>query len=151
MSIKDELTAELKDAMRARDRDRLDVVRQITTEVSRVMTEPGHPAEADDALYLKVIGAYVKKMNKALEEFDNLGERGRDASAKLRFEVEYLSRWLPRAASEADTAAIVDAAIAELGASDSRQLGRVVGHIMKNSKGLDGALVNRLVRDRLGA
>lgn len=150
MSIKDELTQELKDAMRARDRDRLDVIRQINTDVSRVMTEPGHPAAADDELYLRVIGAYVKKMGKALEEFEKLGERGAEASVKLRFEVDYLSRWLPKALSEDEVAAIVDAAIAELGVTDPKAMGRVMGQVMKSHAGLDGGVVRRIVLQRLG-
>jgi hypothetical protein len=152
MPIHEELTAELKDAMRARDRARLDVIRQIETEVSKAKTEPGFTGEADDALYRSVILAYSKKMDKARDEFAALGERGAEAVTKLSFEIDYLSRWLPQGLSEDETREVVRIAIKELRASDAKQLGQVVGHIMKNGpRGVDGALVNRLVREALNA
>jgi uncharacterized protein YqeY len=151
MSIKDELQAELRDAMRARDRRRLDVIRSVETEVSRAKAAPGFSGEVDDALYGDVIAAFVKKMEKARREFEDLGERGREHVAKLDFETDYLSRWLPTALGEEETRALVTAAIAELGVDDPKMAGRVVGHIMKSgAEGLDGGLVNRLVRQALG-
>ena len=56
MSIHEELAAELKDAIRGRDRRRMDVIRQVETEVARARTEPGFHGEVDDALYRRVIG-----------------------------------------------------------------------------------------------
>lgn len=151
MAIHEELTAELKDAMRARDRARLDVIRQIETEVSKAKTEPGFTGEADDPLYRSVIAAYSKKMDKARDEFAALGERGAEAVTKLTFEIDYLSRWLPQGLSEDETREVVRIAIKELRASDAKQLGQVVGHIMKNGpRGVDGAMVKRLVSEALG-
>jgi uncharacterized protein YqeY len=152
MAIHEELTVELKDAMKARDRDRLDVIRQIETEVSKAKTEPGFTGDADDSLYRSVIAAYSKKMDKARDEFAALGERGAEAVIKLTFEIDYLSRWLPQGLSEDETREVVRIAIKELQATDAKQLGQVVGHIMKNGpKGVDGATVKRLVGEALGA
>ena len=66
MSIKDELNAELKDAMRTKDRRRLDVIRAVETEVSRAKAAPGFSGGVDDDLYRKVISAFVKKMKRGL-------------------------------------------------------------------------------------
>ena len=151
MSIKDELDAELKDAMRTHDRDRSDVIRQISTEIARAVTAPGFMGEADDDLYRKTIASYTKKMGKALGEYESYGERGANAAAKLRFEVEYLGQWLPKGPSEEETAALVDVAVQELGVADMAATGRVVGQLMKEHPGLDGALVSRLVRAHLSA
>jgi uncharacterized protein len=152
MSIHDELTVELKDAMRARDRRRLDVIRQIETEVSKAKSEPGFTGGADDTLYRLVIAAYVKKMDNARDEFATLGERGAEAAEKLTFEIEYLARWLPLGLSEEETREVVRIAIKELKAEGPKQMGQVIGHIMKNGpKGVDGAVVSRLVREALGA
>jgi len=151
MSIHDEMSTELKDAMRARDRNRLDVIRQIESEVSRARSEPGFSGEVDDTLYRSVISAYVKKMEKAREEFRAVGERGQDAVDKLTFEIEYLARWLPSTLGEDETRKVVDIAIKELRASDPKQAGQVIGHIMKKGPlGVDGAMVSRLVREALG-
>lgn len=152
MSIQQELGVELRDAMKARDRARLDVIRQIETEVSKAKSEPGFSGEIDDALYRAVISAYSKKMDKAREEFQAAGERGAEAVAKLTFEIDYLTRWLPKGVSDEDTREVVRIAIKELQATDAKQLGQVVGHIMKNGpKGMDGATVKRLVSEALGA
>jgi|TARA_B100002003_G_scaffold25687_2_gene21286 hypothetical protein len=151
VSIKDELNGELKDAMRTRDRNRSDVIRQINTEVARTLKAPGFTGEADDELYRKTIASYAKKMGKALVEYERLGDRGAEAAAKLRFEVEYLGRWLPKGLSEEEVAALVDAAVQELGATDVKDMGRVMGNLMKQHPGLDGSTVTRLVRARLSA
>jgi uncharacterized protein YqeY len=152
MSIRDEMAAELKDAMRAKDRRRLNVIRSVETEISRAKAAPGFSGDVDDDLYQKVIASFVKKMDKARQEYEDLGERGRDHMEKLAFETEYLSRWLPHALAEDETLALVEAAIAELGVDDPKMAGRVVGHVMKSgTEGLDGGLVNKLVREALGS
>ena len=152
MSIHEELAAELRDAIRARDRRRMDVIRQVETELARARTEPGFRGEVDDALYRKVISAYCKKMDKARLEFEAAGERGRPQAEKLAFEIDYLGRWQARTLDEAATRELVRAAIAELGAADPKMAGKVIGQVMKAGAGtVDGALVNRLVREELGA
>lgn len=153
MSIRDELAAELRDAMRAKDGPRRDVIRQIETEVSVARSEPGFAGEPDDDLYRRVIGSYVKKMDKSRQDYLDLGERGEAMAAKLGFEVEYLARWLPRKLDEGITRALVRKTIQELGvADDEKAAGRVTGELMKeHGKDLDGALVNRLVREELAS
>lgn len=150
MTIHEELREELKDAMRKRDQDRLDVIRAVETDVKMARSAKGFKGDVDDALYQKVIGAYVKKMSKAKEEYDQLGDPAKEMAEKLGFEVKYLSKWLPKLMGEEETRNLVTEAIAELGASDPKQAGRVVGHLMKEHKGaLDGALVNRIAREAL--
>ena len=151
MSIREELASELRDAMRAQDAPRRDVIRQIETEISVARSEPGFSGELDDDLYRRVIGAYVKKMDKARQEYLDVGERGAAMAAKLGYEVEYLSRWLPQKLDEAQTRDLVRKTIHDLGvATDEKAAGRVTGQLMKeHGKDLDGALVNRLVREEL--
>lgn len=152
MTIKDELAAELKDAMKSGDRRRREVVREIETQVSRKRAEPGFAGQVDDDLYLEVIGSFAKKMDKAAGEYEGLGERGVDMAQKLRWEVSYLSRWLPSKLSEEATRTAVREAIADLGVDDPKMAGRVVGHLMKTiGEQLDGGLVNRVVREELDA
>jgi hypothetical protein len=150
MSIQEQLRAELKDAMRQRDQRRMNVVRQIETELSLAKSAKGFSGEVDDALYLKVIASYVKKMDKARKEYEGAGERGQEMVETLSFEIDYLARWLPRKLSEEETRTLVREAVAELGASDVKQAGRIVGHLMKQHKdSLDGALVNCVAREEL--
>ena len=134
MSIKDELNDELKEAMRSHDRNRTDVVRQISTEVARAVKAPGFDGEADDALYRQTIVSYAKKMGKALVEYERLGHGESEAAAKLKFEVEYPGRWLPKGLSEAELAALVDATVEELGATDMTAMGQVMGHLKRAAR-----------------
>ena len=100
-----------------------------------------------------MIGSYVKKMEKTRQEYLELGERGEAMAAKLGFEVEYLSRWLPRKLDEEATRRLVREMIEELGVtSDEKAAGRVTGQLMKqHGKDLDGSLVSRVVREELAA
>ena len=151
VSIEQELRGELQDALRARDRSRLDVIRQIETEVAHARSEPGFAGEVDDALYRQVIGAYIKRMDKARHEYVAAGERGKPLADKLGFEIHYLDRWLPSRLGEEETRRLVAEALVEVGASAPGEAGRVVGHIMRtHGDEVDGALVNRLVREALG-
>lgn len=152
MTIHDELVDELKDAMRNQDKRRLDVIRQVETEASRARAEKGFEGDPHgDELYGDVIASYIKKMDKARQEFVAAGERGSDQADKLAFEIDYLEQWAPKSLSEAETREVVRVAIMELKVDDPKQIGKVIGHIMKNGpSGLDGSLVNRLVREALG-
>jgi hypothetical protein len=153
MSIREELADELRDAMRAKDARKRDVIRQIETEVAIARSRPGFEGELDDELYRQVIGSYVKKMEKSRQEYVDIGERGAALAEKLGFEVEYLSRWLPRKLDEEATRALIREAIAELGVEkEEKAAGRVVGHLMKSrGEDLDGGLVNRLAREELAS
>ncbi len=151
MSIQEDLAAELKDALKAKDQPRKNAIRSVETDVARAKSELGFDGEIDDDLYLTVIAGYVKKMTKAITEYEDLGERGQEMAAKLRYETDYLSRWLPQKLSEEATRDLVTAAISDLGVDDPRQAGRVMGHIMRAHKSdVDGSMVKRLVDEALG-
>jgi len=149
MNIRDQLSADRIAAMKSGDRATVNVVRQVETEVSVAKSAPGFIGEVDDDLYRSTIAAYVKKMDKARSEYEALGERGEEQAGRLAFEVEYLSQFLPDAVSEADTRALVERTIAELGVDDAKMKGRVIGAVIQSSEGLDGALVARLVAEAL--
>lgn len=150
MSIQEQLRAELKAATLERDQPRLNVIRAIETEIKMARTAKGFEGEVDDALYLKVIQSYSKKMQKAHAEYEKAGARGRELADTLAYEVKYLSQWLPQKLDEEATLALVLTTIAELGVSDPKQTGRVMGTIMKtHGKDVDGGLVSKLLAQQL--
>ncbi len=149
MTIREQLAAEQKTAMKSGDRATLNVIRQIQSEVSVAKAAPGFTGEIDDDLYLSTIATYVKRMTKARDEYAGLGDRGREQAEKLTFEIEYLSQYLPAKLDEDATRALVDQTIAELGVDDPKMKGRVIGAVMKTGKELDGQLVARLVNEAL--
>ena len=153
MTIAEQLAEELRAAMKAKDAPRRDVIRQVQTEIATAKSQPDFSGELDDVFYQGVIASYVKKMDKSRSEYAEMGERGRAMADKLAFEVDYLSRWLPKKLGEEETRQLVVEAIEALGAhGDEKAAGRVIGQLMKGrGDDLDGAVVNRLVREELAS
>ena len=147
MAITDDLSAALKEAMKAKDKPKLDAIRQIQTEVAKKKAEKGE--EATDELVLGVISSYVKKMTKAVEEYQSLGDRGVEMAEKIQFEIDFLSGWLPEQLSEEEVVAIIDEVLAEMGDVDMSQMGKIIGAVMANADGLDGAVVSKLVKEKI--
>ena len=135
MALEQALTDTLTQAIKAKDGKTSDVVRMIKTKIQERRTAKGASGQVDDALVLEVIGAYRKQLQKALAEFDKVGERGAAQAAVLRFEIEFCERYLPRTMDEAGVRALVKERIAALGIADPKQAGRLVGDIMKTHKG----------------
>lgn len=150
MAIEQELNDELKQAMRAKDADRLAAIRGVKADMGKRLSEAGAPDEASDDDWIAVIGAFVKRNTKSKAEYDGLGERGAEMSQKLQSEIDYLSQWLPTKLDEASTAALVEDAISSVGASGPADTGKVMGAIMgKHKDDVDAGLVNKLVKAAL--
>ena len=147
MALIDELSAALKEAMKAKDKPKLDAIRQVQTEIAKKKSEKGE--EATDELVLGVISSYVKKMTKAVEEYKSLGDRGIEMAEKIQFEIDFLSGWLPEQLSEEDVAKLVDEVLADLGEVDMSQMGRIIGAVMAKGEGIDGSVVSKLVKENL--
>ena len=147
MTISDDLSAALKEAMKAKDKPKLDAIRQVQTEVAKKKAEKGE--EATDELVLGVISSYVKKMTKAVEEYQSLGDRGTEMAEKIQFEIDFLSGWLPEQLSEEEVVAIIDEVLAEMGDVDMSQMGKIIGAVMAKADGLDGAVVSKLVKEKI--
>ena len=147
MALIDELSAALKEAMKAKDKPKLDAIRQVQTEIAKKKSEKGE--EATDELVLGVISSYVKKMTKAVEEYKSLGDRGIEMAEKIQFEIDFLSGWLPEQLSEEDVAKLVDEVLADLGEVDMSHMGRIIGAVMAKGEGMDGSVVSKLVKEKL--
>ena len=147
MALVDDLSAALKEAMKAKDKPKLDAIRQVQTEIAKKKSEKGE--EATDELALAVISSYVKKMTKAVEEYQTLGDRGAEMAEKIQFEIDFLSEWLPEQLSEEEVEKIVDAVLIEMGDIDISQMGKVIGAVMSKGDGIDGSLVSKIVKSKL--
>ena len=147
MALVDDLSAALKEAMKAKDKPKLDAIRQVQTEIAKKKSEKGE--EATDELVLVVISSYVKKMTKAVEEYQTLGDRGTEMAEKIQFEIDFLSEWLPEQLSEEEVEKIVDAVLIEMGDIDISQMGKVIGAVMSKGDGIDGSLVSKIVKSKL--
>ena len=147
MALIDDLSSSLKEAMKAKDKPKLDAIRQVQTEIAKKKSEKGE--ETTDELVLGVISSYVKKMAKAVEEYQSLGDRGIEMAKKIQFEIDFLSQWLPEQLSEEEVSKIVDEVLSEMGEVDMSQMGKIIGAVMAKSDGLDGSVVSKIVREKI--
>lgn len=151
MSVQEQLKHDQIASMRSKDKATLNAIRSVQTEVATAKSAPGFTGTVDDAFYTKTIAAYVKKISKSRAEYVALGKRGADHVAGLTFEIDYLEQFLPTTLDEGSTRALVNVTIADMGADSDTQVGKVIGAVMRSGKSLDGALVNRIVREELSS
>lgn len=150
MPLEETLNETLTRAIKDRDTRTADVVRMVKAKLQERRTAKGFTGQVDDALVLDVIGAYKKQLQKALVEFDKAGERGAAQSAQLRFEIAFLDRYLPRGLDEAALRLLVRERLTALGVTDAKQVGRLVGDVMKTHKGqVEAADVKRVAEELL--
>jgi len=150
MALEQTLTDALTQAIKAKDTKTANVVRMLKTRIQERRTAKGFSGEVDDALVLDVMGAYRKQLQKAIVEFEKVGERGAAQAADLRFEIEFCERYLPRTMDGAAVRALVTERIGALGITDAKQAGRLVGDIMKTHKGqVEAGDVKRIAEDLL--
>ena len=150
MGLEETLNDALTGAIKARDMQTAAVVRMLKTRVMERRTAKGFAGAVDDALVLDVIGAYRKQLQKALAEYEKVGERGAAQVDALRFEVAFCERYLPRGLDPDALRALVRERLAALGVTDPKQVGRVVGDVMKTHKGqVEAADVKRIVEEFL--
>lgn len=151
-NIENQLQDALKEAMKQKDQKTLNVIRAVKTKMTEKKTSPGFAGEINDALWLEIISAYSKSMQKAKEEFAKAGdsESAKERISELDFEIQYLSRFLPKQKSEDEVREIVKATIATLGVTSKQKAGQVVGAVMKNHKGeVDAAVAKRIAEELL--
>src|SRR3989338_10193179 len=140
----------LKQELKAKDTRTADVLLMLKTSLSERRTAKGFSGQVDDALVLDVIGAYRKQLQKALVEFEKVGERGAAQVAQLRFEIEFCDRYLPKGLDETALRALVRERLGTLGITDAKQVGRLVGDVMKTHKGqVEPADVKRIAEELL--
>ncbi len=145
-----DLDDRLRQAIKERDTRTADVVRMLKSKLMERRTAKGFAGEVNDALVLDVIAAYRKQLQKALAEYDKLGERGAAQGAQLRFEISVCESYLPRGMSAEALRALVGERLLALRITDAKQVGRLVGDVMKTHKGqVDASDVKRVAEEVL--
>jgi uncharacterized protein YqeY len=146
MSLIVRLEKELKEAMAARDTERRDTLRLILTRLRSAEKELQRPLHDDEEL--QVLQRERKRRHEAAEAFRS-GGREEQAEAEER-ELAILEEFMPEPLTEAELEEIVDDAIAEVGATSVRDIGRVMADVMPQVSGrADGSAVSQLVREKL--
>lgn len=147
MSLKTQITDDMKSSMKAGDKDRLKVVRLIMAAVKQV--EVDKRIELDDAAVLSVLEKMVKQRKDSVEQFEKGGRE--DLAAIERAEIEVLKTYLPEQLSDEELDALIDEAISATGAESIRDMGKVMGQIKAKAAGrADMGAVGAKVKARLG-
>ena len=148
MSLKNQITEDMKSAMKAGDKDRLKTVRLIMAAIKQV--EVDKRIELDDAGVLSVLDKMVKQRRDSVTQFETGGRD--DLAAIEKAEIEVLAQYLPEQLSAEELAALVDEVIAATGAAGMQDMGNVMGQIKARAAGrADMGAVSATVKERLGA
>jgi len=146
MTLKGQIQNDMKDAMKAGDKDRLKVVRLILAAIKQI--EIDQRVDVDDAGVLATINKMVKQRRDSVSQF-KAGNRDDLADIELQ-EITILEDYLPEQLSEDEIDAMIDAAISDSGAESIRDMGKVMGQVKAKAQGrADMGLVGNKVKARL--
>lgn len=144
--LREKIAEDMRAAMKARESTRVATLRMAMAAVKNAQVEAGHELDDDE-----VVGVLTKEAKKRRESISAYQDAGRDDLVEVETaELAVLEVYLPEQLSDEELSEIVDAAIAEAGASDATEMGRVMKLVMPKVRGrADGATVSGLVRARL--
>jgi uncharacterized protein YqeY len=146
MTLKQQLTEDMKTAMRGGDKDRLGVIRLMLAAIKQ--HEVDDRVEQTDAMVLATLEKMMKQRKDSVSQFDAAGRD--DLAAIERAEMAVLETYLPAKLNEAEIDALIAAAIGETGASSPRDMGKVVAAVKEKAAGrADMAVVSGKIKARL--
>lgn len=144
--ILNNVKAAMKDAMRAKEKERLATIRLIQAEFKRI--EVDERIELDDNRVIAVLDKMVKQRRDSIQQYE---AAGRDELAAIEIaEIAVIQDFLPTPLTDQEINDMIDSAIAETGAESMRDMGKVVGLLKGPMQGrADMAVVSKIVKDRL--
>lgn len=142
-NIKAQIDAAFRKARLERDDRTKTVIGMLKNKVLTAL-KSGSDVTEDDALWLQNIAAYAKQARKTIAELEPLGERAAEALEEARFELGFCDQFLPKKLDAAATEALVRKIAEDNGISGKKQMGRLMGMIMKNHRDeVDGDLARK--------
>ena len=148
MSLKQQLTDDMKSAMKAGEKDRLAVIRLINAAIKQ--KEVDERVEMTDALVLAVLEKMVKQRKDSITQYEAAARE--DLAAVERYELGVIETYLPARMDETAILAAIDAAMAQTGAAGPADIGKLMGVLKPALAGqADMGLVSKLVKQKLSA
>lgn len=142
MTLKQQLTEDMKTAMKARDMMTLDAIRFLQAEVRNIEIDHG---EQDDAGIQKIVARQIKQMRDSITEYEKGGRA--DLVEAEQAKIKVIEKYVPQQMSDTELKAIIEKVVAE---NPGAQMGQVIGQVMKQTAGqADGGRVSAMVRDAL--
>ena len=148
MTLQERISADMKEAMKAKDKVRLAALRDIKSKIMLALTETAGADALDDAAVTKILSKQLKQREDTLAIYR---EQGRDDLAEEEHaQANVIRAYLPQPMSEAELAQAVADLIAELGATSMADMGRVMGTASARFAGrADGKAISARVREHL--
>jgi len=148
MSLKNQLTEDMKAAMKSGDKDRLGVIRLVNAAIKQ--REVDERIVLDDAQVLAVLEKMLKQRRDSIQQFEAANRQ--DLADKEKFEVGVIQHYLPAQLSAAEVDAAISAAVAEAGATSAKDMGKVMGLVKPKVAGrTDMGKLSELVKAKLAA
>ncbi len=148
MSLKGQITEDMKSAMKAGEKDRLKAIRLILAAIKQIEVDTRE--ELDEPAVLAVLTKMVKQRRDSIEQFEK-GDR-EDLAAIERAEIAVLNDYLPEQLSADELAAMIDEIVLSTGAEGIRDMGKVMGQIKLKAVGrADMGALSAIVKERLSA
>ena len=149
MALEQQIMAEMKEAMKAKDEAALRGLRAIKAEIIKAKTEPGAGGEIDEATEQKFLLKMMKQRRDSLDIFEKQGRQ--DLAIKEKEEMAIIEKFLPKQMSEAEIKEALAKIIADTGASSAADMGKVMGVASKQLAGkADGKTISAIVKEMLG-
>lgn len=146
MSLSAQLNADMKEAMKTRNKFRLSVIRMLLAAIKNA--EIDRQQALTDEQVEELLGRELKQRKDSLQEFEKAGRQ--DLATEVQAEIEIIAQYLPEPLSEAELTEIVQQTIRETGAASKADMGKVMAALMPKVKGrADGKQVNQLVQQHL--
>jgi uncharacterized protein len=147
MTLNEKIISDLTDAMRAKDADKLSVLRMVKSTLMNKKIEKG--GDLTDEEVLKTLQSLVKQRRDSIEQYTNAGRD--DLAAKEQSEIQYIDVYLPQSATAEEIEKAVTEAIAEVGATSMKEMGLVMKATTAKLAGktVDGKLVSEMVKAAL--
>jgi uncharacterized protein YqeY len=147
MSLKDRITQDVKDTMRAKDKPRLATLRLITAAIKQ--REVDERIELDDTQVTLVLDKMVKQRRESIVQFEKAGRD--DLIVIENNELEIIIPYLPEQLGEDEINTLIDAALEQTGASSIKDMGKVMGQLKPQLQGkADMGAVSALIKAKLG-
>ena len=149
MSLKDRLVADMTQAMKAKDANKLSTLRMAKAALMNEENKRGVGTILTDDEVMKVLHSLVKQRKDSISQYESAGRA--ELAEKEKAELAVLEEYLPKAASQEEIAAAVEAAVAETGASSMKEMGAVMKAALAKLAGktADGKMVSEAVKAKL--
>lgn len=147
MSLKETIMADVKEAMKSKEMEKLTVLRFIHSSIKNkeIEVRPNELTEDDE---LQVIKKLAKQRQESIEQFSNAGRQ--DLADKEKAELEIISKYLPEQMPREKVEALVSSTIESLGATSIKDMGKVMKEVLAQSKGAaDNKVVSEIVKAKL--